>query len=139
MRSARFLAPCLALIAASACTIVTTPPAEPPAAEHRSSNTAAEHHGPSTAATLGIPPGHLPPVGQCKVWVPGKPPGHQAAARSCSGIERTASAGTWILYRPTNDKKDVHVRVVDDRRPGVIVHVRVYDAHKGNLLRELAA
>ena len=139
MRSARFLAPCLALIAASACTIITTPPAEPPATEQRAPSTGAEQRHPSTAATLGIPPGHLPPVGQCKVWVPGKPPGHQAAARSCSGIERTASAGTWILYRPTNDKKVVHVRVVDDRRPGVVVHVRVYDAQKGNFLRDLSA
>lgn len=130
MRSARFLAPCLALVAASACTIVTTPPVEPPAAEQR---------GPSTAASLGIPPGHLPPVGQCRVWVLGTPPGHQAAARSCSGIERTASAGTWILYRPSSDKKVVHVRVVDSRRPGVIVHVRVYDAQKGNYLRDISA
>jgi hypothetical protein len=130
MRSARFLAPCLALVAASACTIVTTPPAEPPPAEQR---------GTSTAASLGIPPGHLPPVGQCRVWVPGRPPGHQAAARSCSGIERTASAGTWILYRPSSDKKVVHVRVVDSRRPGVIVHVRVYDAQKGNYLRDISA
>lgn len=127
MRSARFLAPCLVLVAASACTIVTTPPAEPPVAEQRR---------PSTAATLGIPPGHLPPVGRCRVWVPGTPPGHQAAARSCSGIERSAAAGTWIVYRPTKDKKVVYVRQVDGRRPGVVVQVRVYDVKDGKFIRE---
>jgi hypothetical protein len=92
--------------------------------------------GPGTAATLGIPPGHLPAIGQCRVWVPGKPPGHQARARSCDGIERTAPAGSWIVYRPSRDKKVVHVRVVDERRPGVVIHLRVYDAQRGTLIRE---
>ncbi len=40
----------------------------------------------STAATLGIPPGQLPPIGQCRIWIPGRPAGRQARARSCDGI-----------------------------------------------------
>lgn len=91
---------------------------------------------PSTAATLGIPPGHLPPPGQCRVWIPGTPPGHQARAAACLGIERDAPAGSWIVYRPSSDKKVVHVRVIDERQPGVIVRVRVYDAKRGTLVRE---
>ena len=31
----------------------------------------------STAARLGIPPGHLPEPGSCRVWVPGRAPGQQ--------------------------------------------------------------
>src|SRR2546425_3891701 len=43
--------------------------------------------GPSTAATLGVPPGHLPKPGQCRIWIPGVPPGHQPRpkSRSCEG------------------------------------------------------
>ncbi|HEX2449821.1 MAG TPA: hypothetical protein VHJ69_01700 [Gemmatimonadales bacterium] len=105
----------------------------------------------STAATLGIPPGHLPPAGQCRVWMPGKPPGHQAKARGCANIEAFAPAGSWIVYGPVDsdagpgkgkgkakghDKRLVRVRVVDDRRAGVIVWVRVFDAASGVLVSE---
>lgn len=90
----------------------------------------------STAARLGIPPGHLPPEGGCRIWVPGTPPGRQRRAESCRGIERHAPAGSWIVYRPTRDKKLVHVRVVDDRRAGSIVTVRVYEVADGRFIRE---
>ena len=130
MRSAQILAPALAVLAASACSSFTsthTQSAQPAPAMHRR---------PSTAATLGIPPGHLPSPGQCRVWLPGEPPGHQPRARACAHIERTAPAGSWIVYRPSEDRKVVHVRVVDERRPGVVVHLRVYDAQRGTLIRE---
>ena len=128
MNGARQLAAALAVLGAMACTpISTTPPDEPAPAVRR---------GPSTAARLGIPPGHLPPPGQCRVWMPGKPPGHQPRPRSCNGVERSAPAGSWIVHRPSRDKKVVHVRVVDERRPGVVIRLRVYDAHRGTLIRE---
>ena len=127
MRSATVVSAAFAIIAATACRIVSTRPAEPEPAPRRS---------PSTAATLGIPPGHLPSPGMCRVWVPGKPPGHQAQARSCSNIERTAPAGSLIVERPGRDKKVVHVRVVDERRPGVVVRMRVYEIRGGKLVRE---
>ena len=85
-------------------------------------------------STLRVPPGHLPRVGQCRVWFPGRPPGQQPRAGSCNGIERIAPAGTWILYRPTNDKRVVHARVIDPRRDGVVVVVRVYDVDRGTYL-----
>jgi hypothetical protein len=72
----------------------------------------------------------------CRVWMPGRPPGHQPKPRSCDRIERTAPAGSWIVSRPTQDKKVVHVRVVDERRPGVVIRLRVYDAQRGTLVRE---
>lgn len=31
----------------------------------------------------GIPPGHIPPAGQCRVWFDDRPPGHQPRATSC--------------------------------------------------------
>jgi hypothetical protein len=72
----------------------------------------------------------------CRVWVPGKPPGHQAKPRNCANIERSAPAGSWIVERPGRDKKFVHVRVVDERRAGVVVRMRVYEIRDGKLVRE---
>ena len=37
-----------------------------------------------------VPPGHLPPAGQCRVWVDGTPPGQQAAPTSCRDAMRDA-------------------------------------------------
>jgi len=127
MRSATLLVACLVTLGATACSSIRPSPRPEPEPRTRSR---------STAATLGVPPGHLPAPGLCRVWVPGKPPGHQARQRECAGIERSAGAGSWILYRPTRDKKVVHVRVVDQRRPGVVVRLRVYDASRGTLIRE---
>jgi hypothetical protein len=128
MRSAINLMPSLALLTATACSAFSAPYSSQPAP--------ATLRSPSTAATLGIPPGHLPPSGQCRIWVPGEPPGHQPRSRSCVAIERAAPAGSWIVYRPSKDRKVVHVRVVDERRPGVVVHLRVYDIERGTLIRE---
>ncbi len=134
MRSSTILPSLLAILSATACTISHQPADRPePVAARRVEPVARRS---STAATLGIPPGHLPKPGKCRVWHPGEPPGHQPPPRSCAGIDRTAPAGSWILYRPGRDRKVVHVRVVDRRRPGVVILLRVYDADGGHLLRE---
>jgi hypothetical protein len=127
MRSARIPSLVLAVLTATACSSYTSERREQPAPSVR--------RGPSTAA-IGIPPGQLPPPGLCRVWLPGEPPGHQPRARSCARIERTAPAGSWIVYRPDEDRNVVHVRVVDERRPGVVVRLRVYDIRRGTLIRE---
>jgi hypothetical protein len=72
----------------------------------------------------------------CRVWMPGEPPGHQPKPRNCSGIERTAPAGSYIVERPGKDKKVVHVRMMDERRPGVVVRMRVYEIRDGKLVRQ---
>ena len=128
MRSARIPSIALAVLTATACSSYTSARREQPAPAVR--------RGPSTAAALGIPPGQLPPPGMCRVWLPGEPPGHQPRARSCARIERMAPAGSWIVYRPDEDRSVVHVRVVDERRPGVVVRLRVYDIRRGTLIRE---
>jgi hypothetical protein len=132
MRSASLLGPVLAILAATACSSISTVPATQPAPAVARTSSASS----STAATLGIPPGHLPPPGLCRVWMPGTPPGHQAPSRNCANIERTAPAGSWILYRPGKDRKIVQVQVVDARRAGVIVHRRVYSVQRGTLISE---
>lgn len=60
--------------------------------------------GPSTAATLKIPPGHLPPPGECRVWVPGEPPGHQAPPGSCATLATRVPAHGWLVFNPGGEK-----------------------------------
>src|SRR5688500_11218832 len=43
------------------------------------------------ANSQGIPPGHLPPPGQCRVWRDGVPPGQQPSPTNCDQAERMAS------------------------------------------------
>lgn len=99
--------------------------------------------GPSRGASasthiLGIPPGHLPRPEMCCVWIPGRPPGQQARATACRGIAARAPAGSWILHRPSGDRRVVHVRVVDPRRPGVVVVIRRFEVDSGRFLDERA-
>jgi len=90
----------------------------------------------STAVTLGVPPGQLPPIGQCRIWIPGRPAGRQARARSCDGIVAAAPAGAWILYRPGESRRIVRVRYVDETRAGIVVLIRLFEAATGEFLSE---
>ncbi|MBX3502521.1 MAG: hypothetical protein KF889_24005 [Alphaproteobacteria bacterium] len=38
---------------------------------------------PHYAAPTPIPPGHLPPPGECRVWYPDRPAGHQPPPQRC--------------------------------------------------------
>jgi hypothetical protein len=120
------IAACAAAVLAAGCSSRTVVVSPSPSAS-RSGN---------TAVTLGVPPGHLPPPGLCRVWVPGRPPGRQARARSCNGIAGTAPAGAWILYRPSSDRNVVQVRYVHEKRRGVVIRVRAFDVATGRYLRE---
>lgn len=93
---------------------------------------AEEHHN-EKREPLGIPRGHLPPPGGCRVWFPGRPPGHQPPPVGCREAMATAPAGTWVLYRA--DREEVHARVTDPRRRGVVVRVRVYEVNGGRYIR----
>jgi len=85
-----------------------------------------------------VPPGHLPRRGYCKVWFPGRPPGHQPPASKCERMivrHRTVgvafgSAGfadALLLVGPDRripvDSRDV--RFVDDYDD------RAGDRHRG--------
>jgi len=132
----RVLIPALAVLSTAACTHTTRTVilgANPDVASSSEAN-----RGPSTAATLGVPPGHLPDEGECRIWIPGTPPGHQPRPKSrpCSGIESLAPAGSWIIYRPLENRKLVYVREVDGRRGGLVIRTRIFDIETTRLLRE---
>lgn len=90
----------------------------------------------STAARLGIPPGHLPDPGDCRVWLPGEAPGKQKknASGDCSWVATQVPAGGWLVWRPGTDRKEVIVR--EYGAESIIRWTRIYDIVTGNLLHE---
>jgi hypothetical protein len=52
----------------------------------------------SDAPSFRIPPGHYPPRGQCRIWVPNRPPGLQSPPGACSDLERRVPAGAYLVY-----------------------------------------
>ena len=46
-----------------------------------------------------IPKGHLPPPGECRVWIPGVPPGQQREPTDCRRAHEDAYyEGGWVIY-----------------------------------------
>lgn len=95
--------------------------------------------GRSTGAQYNIPPGHLPPPGMCRIWVPDEPPGQQEKkypVGRCSALRANIPAGAWLVYRPTDDSRHVRVwQFGEDRR---VLAQRIYDITTGELIRHVA-
>jgi hypothetical protein len=56
----------------------------------------------------GIPPGHLPPPRECRVWYDGRPPGQQPPPTNCREAERIASHDRYarVIYGGARDRRD---------------------------------
>ena len=116
----------------AACAPRATPPAPEPevlAIEERRPRHDRDRVGP-----LGIPEADLPEPGKCRLWHPGRPASLQPAPGPCAETEAKAPSGTWVLYRPPDDTRVVHARVVDPERPGRIIRINLYDAERGTYL-----
>ena len=50
-----------------------------------------EAQGRGNNRSQGVPPGQMPPAGQCRVWYDNVPPGRQPAPTNCDQAERVAS------------------------------------------------
>jgi hypothetical protein len=87
---------------------------------------------PGPHASLHIPPGHLPPPGECRIWIPGRPPGHQPKAGRCDRLEGHVPPGALLLYRPESDPRHVRVTEYHPEEPSVIISIRYYVAANGN-------
>ncbi len=46
---------------------------------------------------VGIPRGHLPPPGKCRIWFPDRPPGHQPAPGSCKKLRYRVPPGAYLV------------------------------------------
>lgn len=64
----------------------------------------------SSLEALGIPKGHLPPPGKCKIWYPNRPAGQQPPPTSCEAANREAKGNheIWVISR--SESKLVEVR-----------------------------
>ena len=49
------------------------------------------------AKPVKIPPGHLPPPGQCRIWFPDRPPGHQPPPDSCRKLQHRVPPGAILV------------------------------------------
>lgn len=76
---------------------------------------------------MGVPKGHLPPPGECKVWFPGRPPGQQPPPTSCAAALRNAPLGAWVI---THEGGRYKVNIFNRTRRNVIDEVRYYDNEK---------
>lgn len=56
----------------------------------------------------GIPPGHLPPAGMCRVWYDNLPPGRQPPPMNCNDAERVASRNrdARVIYGSNTNTRD---------------------------------
>jgi hypothetical protein len=118
--------------ALGACAPSATPPAPEPEVreiEEQQARKDSDRVGP-----LGIPEAELPNPGECRVWYPGRAAAEQAAAGACGDAESDAPAGSWVLYRPPDDQRVVHARVIDPARAGVVTRINLYDVEKGTYL-----
>ena len=97
--------------------------------EERHAARDADREGP-----LGIPEGHLPPPGECRLWYPGRPAGQQPAPGSCAKTETDAPPGSWVIYRPEDDVRVVHTRVMHPEKAGVVIRISIFDAETGTYL-----
>jgi hypothetical protein len=65
-----------------------------------------------------VPNGHMPPPGECRVWLPDTPPGQQPPPSSCRAAERNADRyGGRVIYggrERRGDRYDRRDRRYDD-------------------------
>lgn len=45
-----------------------------------------------------VPPGHMPPPGQCRIWYPDTPPGHQPPPGPCYKLRHRVPPGAHLIY-----------------------------------------
>lgn len=87
---------------------------------------------------LGIPSGHLPPPGKCRIWIPGVPPGKQDKAGPCNILRTKVPRGAWLISTPKGKgkykNKEVAVSVYDKNKVGVVLEIRHYNGDTGAFL-----
>lgn len=46
---------------------------------------------------VNVPPGHMPPPGQCRVWFPNRPPGQQPPPGRCEYLQYQVPPGAYLI------------------------------------------
>lgn len=58
---------------------------------------ASGHGYPPHHAAPAIPPGHMPPPGECRIWYPDLPPGQQPPPGPCGQLRYQVPPGAWLI------------------------------------------
>jgi len=53
--------------------------------------------GPPEARHAKVPPGHMPPAGQCRIWYADRPPGQQPPPGDCRELGRRVPPGATLV------------------------------------------
>jgi hypothetical protein len=66
----------------------------------------------------GVPPGHRPPAGMCRIWIDGVPPGRQPAPTDCATAVRNRPSNARVIYGDDNPRPGRKgQRTTDSDRP----------------------
>lgn len=69
----------------------------------------------------GVPKGHYPPPGECRIWYPNRPPGHQPPPTSCDRLAGVRlEPGAFILHGDRAYDAEYDWRAAEQRRPGTV-------------------
>lgn len=71
----------------------------------------------------GVPPGHYPPPGQCRLWYAGRPPGHQPRSGPCEALVGRVPHGAFVLYNGAAWDADYDWRAHERRHSGSVPNV----------------
>ncbi|HEX2078086.1 MAG TPA: hypothetical protein VHG08_10260 [Longimicrobium sp.] len=86
-----------------------------------------DERGGYRARSLGVPRGHYPPPGECRVWYPGREPGQQPPPAKCDRLAGRVPYGAFILYNgqewDTRYDWPEHERRNRGSVPGVILNL----------------
>jgi hypothetical protein len=100
----------------------TSRPADSRAAAKSESHARSEHvRGPRKLN--GVPPGHYPPPGQCRLWYSGRPPGHQPRPTACRNLAGRVPPGAFVLHNGRAWDADYDWRAHARRQPGSVPEV----------------
>ncbi|WP_207430937.1 hypothetical protein [Sabulibacter ruber] len=69
----------------------------------------------------GVPKGHYPPPGECRIWYPNRPPGHQPPPTDCRNLMGVRlEPGAFILHGDRAYDAEYDWREEERRRPGSV-------------------
>ncbi|WP_026462249.1 hypothetical protein [Adhaeribacter aquaticus] len=76
---------------------------------------------PGPRQLAGVPKGHYPPPGECRVWYPNRPPGQQPPPTSCHNLRGVRlEPGAFVLHGDRAYDADYDWREEERRRPGSV-------------------